>query len=431
MILRLAMPAAAALVALLTVSGCGAKRQPTSAAPLRANGAQLVDRQVAPLWSDTAAVCERIAHLHRSGGPWLVQLYADQYPDVIAAAYRDTVLAGDNPQALVMALNTHAPGEALVIAERYRLAPQSPTRVRWRGALILLRKAIDQLANEHRPAAAQTAATARKLFAELADPWWAEEAALVAAVAEGSDKVIGAVEPPSPIHRAYREALAGRETGALLADIMLWDRGGIVDPTSIAALAERALAAGLPHLGLRLALAAAAFGQPQHAVLVAQALLDNGQAQTALARSAASALNPAIAGRHHWQALAIQAQALDQLGHVDEAISVGMEAVNILSRNDDLILRLPTAIRLLRQGADRFADDLLEAAAPATPAERRRLTVASAMRNAAHGQIIAAADAMNAVLVEARSDGDWSLIATHLALSEALTERAKTTPKKP
>lgn len=63
--------------------------------------------------------------------------------------------------------------------------------------------------------------------------------------------------------------------------------------------------------------------------------------------------------------------------------------------------------------------------------ERRRLTVANAMRNAAHGQITAAADAMNAALVETHSAGDWSLIATHLALSKVLTERAKTAPLKP
>ena len=431
MILRLAMPAAATLLALLTMSGCGSKRPATPDSTLRTTGAQLIDRHIVPLWSDTVPVRERVSRLHGSGGPTLVQLYANQHPDAITAAYRDTVLAGDDAALLAMALTTRAPEAALATAERYRLAPQSPTRVRWRGALILLRKAIDQLANEHLPAAAQTAASAREVFIELADPWWAEEAALVVAVCAGADKSVGPDEPPSAVHQAYRAALAGRETGVLLADVLLWDRGGIVDPTSIAALAERALAAGLPQLALRLALAAAAHGQPHHGVLVAQALLDSGQVQSALARSATSALNPGIVGRHHWQALAIQAQALDQLGHADEAISVGVEAVSNQSSADDLVLRLPTVIRLLRQGSDSSADLLLDAASPATPADRRRLTVASAMRDAARGRISAAAETLSAVLVEARSAGDWSLIATHLALSQVLIERAKSAPPKP
>lgn len=423
MILRFAMPTAATLVAMLAVGGCGAQRPVAPLTSLRTDGAQLVDRQVVALWSDTAPVRGRIRRLHASGGPALVQLYADQRPDVLTAAYRDAVLTGDDPAVLAAALASLAPGEPLAIAERHRLAPQSPTRTSWRGALILLRKAIDQLANEHRPAAAQTAARAREAFVALADPWWAEEAALVAAVADDAAAIVGTAEPPSPVHRAYREALAGRAGGSLLADALRWDRGELGDPAGIAALAERALAAGLPQLALRLALAAAGHGQPQHGVLVAQALLDGGQVQMALARSAASALDPAVAGRHHWQALAVQAHALDLLGHADEAISIGIEALGIPGDADDLVLRLPTVIRLLRQGAGVEADRLLETASSTIPADRRRLAVARALRDAARGRVAAAAEAMHAVLDEARVDGDWPLIAAHLAFSEALDQR--------
>ena len=431
MILRFAMPTAATLVAVLAMSGCSAQRPGASPSPLRTEGAQLVDRQVVPLWSDTAPVRGRIRRLHADGGPALVQLYADQRPDVLTAAYRDAVLIGDDPAALVAALTPFVPGAPLAMAERHRLAPQSPALTRWRGALILLRKAIDQLANEHRPAAAQTAARAREAFSELADPWWTEEAALVVAVADGSATVVGTAEPPSSVHRAYREALAGRAGGTLLADAVLWERGGLGDPTSLARLSEQALAAGLPQLALRLALAAAGHGQPQHGVLVAQALLDSGQVQMALARSAASALDPAIVGRLHWQALAIQAQALDLLGHADEAIAVGIEALSIQGSSDDLVVRLPTAIRLLRQGADIQVDRLLESASPSPPADRRRLAVACALRDAAHGRIAAAAAAMNSVLDEARQVGDWSLIAAHLAFSEALIRRLGHEPPPP
>lgn len=431
MILRFAMPTAATLAAMLAVGGCSAQRPVTATPPLRTDGAQLVGRHVVPLWSDTAPARGRIRRLHASGGPALVQLYADQCPDVLTAAYRDAVLLGEDPGVLVAALASLAPGEPLVIAERHRLAPQSPTRTSWRGALILLRKAIDQLANEHRPAAAQTAARARDAFVALADPWWTEEAALVAAVADGSTIIVGTDEPPLPVHRAYREALAGRAGIALLGNALLWDRGELVDPADIAALAERALAAGLPQLALRLALAAAGHGQPQHAVLVAQALLDGGQLQMALARSAASALDPAITGRQHWQALAVQAHALDLLGHADEAISVGIEALSIQGSPDDLVLRLPTVIRLLRQDAGVHADRLLETASSTIPADRRRLAVARALRDAARGRITAAAEAMHAVLDEAHLDGDWSLIATHLAFSEALEQRLETTSLPP
>ena len=430
MIVRLALPATASLITLFTMSGCSssstAPRNVGTTPALRTTAAQVIERQVAPPWSDTKPIQTRIKDLHTIGGEPLVLAYAKRHPEVLAAAYRDLVMDGADPTALLGALGVLAPGPALPRAEQHRLRQFAPDYLRWRGAIILLRKAIDQLSNEHGEAAEQNASKAQIIFTELADPWWAEEAALVMAVASASASAsIGvADEAPSEIHAAYRRALTGQPGTVLLAESLRWHRGQIDDPARLISLTEQAWSADLPQLELRLALAAASNGFAPNQVLVARALLNCRQLQSALVRCTALRNDPGIRGAQRWQLLSIHAEVLERLGHVDESIAVGLEALRGPPVSDDVALRLATAIRLLRQQSDAEADRLLKSASAGTPADQRRLLVARALSDAAAGRNTAADLVLQAVFAEALTAGDWSLIATNHAFAVALQQRA-------
>ncbi|MCK6491533.1 MAG: hypothetical protein L6R48_25055 [Planctomycetes bacterium] len=333
----------------------------------------------------------RLADL--GGVPAWQQGFLTAHADVWAWAYREAVLAGQDAAGVADALLRAGGGGFVAGSEAVRRAGGAQWRD-WYAELLVLRKAIGQLAQGHAAAAAITAWRCHQRLAVMQAWWWSDEAALVAWVADPQRPLPALL---SPLH-----------VGALAASGSLLRAGLPVAPAPavLAAAVRRALDAGLAEPALRLALRLP-LDPPGHRLLLAKALAEAGHRRTAaqllrvqvyqggeVERGAARAL---LAGVH------------DGSGAVVRALRCGTTATPAVLAASPW-LRLGTAERLLRQGERAQARAWLAGVPTGGPAwERRRRLVAAAVAGDRPLEPVA-------VLDESVAASDWQLV-VHLCTS--------------
>lgn len=343
-----------------------------------------------PAWSATAPL-RRLADL--GGIPTWQHGFLAAHADVWAWVYREAVLSGQEAAGVGEALMRAGGGGFVAGSEAVRREGGAQWRD-WYAELLVLRKAIGQLAQGHAVAAAHTAWRCHQRLAVLQAWWWSDEAALVAWVADP--------QRPTPALLSPLHGRALTEPGSLL-------RAGLPvapAPAVLVPAVRRTLDAGLAdpalHLALRLPM-----DPPAHRLLLAKALAEAGHRRTAAQLLRAQVYQGGDAERG--AARALLAAVHDGSGAVVRALRCGTTAAPAVLAASPW-LRLGTADRLLRQGERDQARTWLAGIPAGGPAwERRRRLVAAAIGGRQSLDPVA-------VLDEAVAAGDWQLV-VHLCAS--------------